>query len=132
MFLIGPPKILPFSHRNENVKKIRFLWLHSAWCLLRHFKFRWSTVWGLCSSNSGAGPWHLMFALGRLTNFTFLIKSMCWALGFHSFRALGSLNFFLEHRLVYFGFLKEDHVEIFSLFTTLSIKNLFSEMTKLS
>lgn len=56
---------------------------------------------------------------------------MCWVLGFYSFRVLGLLNFFLEYRFVYFGFLKEDYVEIFFLFIILLIKNLFLEMIKL-
>ena len=37
--------------------------------------------------------------LERLENFSFCMKSYAGYLGFHSYRALGTLEFFLEHRL---------------------------------
>ena len=53
-----------------------------------------------CALVESRGPWCLTFVLRRLENLTFFIEVICWALGFHKFRALGSLQFFLERSLV--------------------------------
>ena len=52
-----------------------------------------------CALVEPSGPWCLTFVLGRLENLSFFIEIICWAPGFHKFRALGSLQFFLEHSL---------------------------------
>ena len=50
-----------------------------------------------CALAEPSGPWRLTFALGRLENLTSSYKSYAGHPGFHSFRALGSLQFSLEH-----------------------------------
>ena len=46
-----------------------------------------------------SGPWRPNFTLGRLENFSFLYKLYAGHLGFHRFRAMGSLQFSLAHSL---------------------------------
>ena len=54
---------------------------------------------GLCSAEPG-GPWCRTFALGQLENLNFFIQIICWVPPrFYRFRALGSLQFSLEHSL---------------------------------
>ena len=54
-----------------------------------------------CPPAEPSGLWRLIFVLGRLENLCFSIESKSYAghTGFHKFRALGSLQFFLEHSL---------------------------------
>ena len=44
-----------------------------------------------CSLVEPSGPLCLTFVLGRLENLSFFVEIICWAPGFHKFRALGSL-----------------------------------------
>ena len=45
-------------------------------------------------------PMAPIFFLGRLENLSFFTEiTVCWDTGFHKFRALGFLQFFLEHNL---------------------------------
>ena len=53
-----------------------------------------------CALAEPGGPWCLTFALGRLEISDFSYKSYAGHPGFYSFRALGSLQFSLEHSLV--------------------------------
>ena len=49
-----------------------------------------------CTLAEPSGPWRLTFDLGRLKQFTFFIQIIYWAPRFHSFRALGFLEFSLR------------------------------------
>ena len=50
-----------------------------------------------CALAEPGGPWLLTFALGRLENLSY--KSYAGHPRFYSFRALGSLQFSLDHSL---------------------------------
>ena len=52
-----------------------------------------------CALAESGGPWHLTFALGQLENLRFFIQIIYWDPRFYSFRALGSVQFSLEHSL---------------------------------
>ena len=53
-----------------------------------------------CALVEPGGPWRVTFALGRLENLRFSYKSYPGRPGFYRFRALGFLQFSLEHSLV--------------------------------
>ena len=56
-----------------------------------------------CALAEPGGPWHPTFVLGRLENLSFLFKSYAGHPRFYRVKALGSLQFSLEHSLG-FGF----------------------------
>ena len=53
-----------------------------------------------CAPAEPGSPWYLTFDLRRLESLRFSHKSFVGHPRFHSFRALGSLQFSLEHSLV--------------------------------
>ena len=55
-----------------------------------------------CALAEPGGPWRLTFALRQQGHLSFLYKSYAGHPGFYSFKTLGSLQFYLEHSLVYF------------------------------
>ena len=66
------------------------------------FNYYWDCQQGSqgCALADPAGPLRLTFALGRLGNLSLLVQIICWAYArFYSFRALGSLQFSLDHSL---------------------------------
>ena len=56
-----------------------------------------------CALAEPSGPWRLTFAPGRLENLTFFIQIICWAPEILQVQSLGSLQFSLEHSLVFFA-----------------------------
>ena len=52
-----------------------------------------------CALAEPPGPWRLTFVLGQLENLCFFLEIIRWHTGFHKIRALGSLQFFLEHSI---------------------------------
>ena len=56
-----------------------------------------------CALAEPGGPWRLTFALRQQEHLRFFIQIICWAPWILQFlKTLGSLQFFLEHSLVYF------------------------------
>ena len=74
-----------------------------------------------CAQAELSGLWRLTFALGRLENLIFFIQSYAGHPRFYSFRALGSLQFSLEHSL--------EMQQLFRLFrNTVNRTRLFKEL----
>ena len=61
-----------------------------------------------CAQAEPGGPWRLTFTLGQLENLRFFIQINAGHPRFYSFRALGSVQFSLEHSLV-FTLLRWEH-----------------------